>query len=143
MNVWRWKREEKNKLAADPFRRVAASSPILNQWEGKLAPTPALRHKLWTHELRTGYFKADARATHGIVIGYSLANSEKDFWLLYRAQYTLEKNSQAYQILDGLAWLMLDAKSPSELRMEQGSRAFHREFWPLAIEKIYEEILRS
>lgn len=144
MNVWKWRREkEKIKPTANPFRRVAGREPIVNQWEGQLAPTPALVHRIWAHELRTGYFKADELATHEIVIGYSLASQADGFWLLFRAQYTLEKNSQAYQIIDGLAWLMKDAKFPSELRMEQTSRAFHREFWPLAVERLYEEIRRQ
>lgn len=143
MNVWQWGRKKENRPSTDPFRRVACREPFINKWEGQLALTPALRHSAWIHELRTGYFKADELASHEIVIGYSLASSPKNFWLLYRAQYTIPKNSEAYQILEGIAWLMKDAKSPGELRMEQTSRAFHREFWPLAVERLYEEIRRG
>lgn len=140
---WKWgKGKGENKAQADPFRRVACSSPLINQWEGHLPCTSTLRHRIWCQQLREG-FKADPRATHEFVIGYSLANSATKIFLLFRGQYTLPKNSEAYQILDGLAWLLLDAKSPSEVRLEQNSLIFHQEFWPLAIEKLYEEIRRS
>lgn len=137
------RRKEETKPQAYEFRRMACNPPILNKWQGVLSLTPALRHQVWVHQLREGYFKADARATHGIVVGYGLANQKDSFWLLYRAQYTIAKDSEAYQIIDGLAWLLQDAKEPWEVRLEQRSLVFHQEFWPLAVERLYEEILRS
>ena len=143
MNVWKWGRREKIKPTADPFRRLACHWPLINKWEGVLPHTPAFKHQLWIQQLREGYFKADSRASHELVIGYSLANSSSGFWLLYRAQYTIEKDSEAYQIVDGLAWLLLDASEPSEVRLERNSLLFHQEFWPLAVERLYEEIRKK
>lgn len=143
MNVKWWRKSQKIKPTANPFRRVACRQPFVNRWQGSLATTPTLEHKVWAEQLREGHFRANEAATHELVVGYQLANSERNFWLLFRGQYSLEKNSTAYQICEGLAFLLLDAKSPWELRLEHNSLTFHEQFWPLAVERLYEEIRRA
>lgn len=137
-NVW-WKRTKaKSTIEADPFRRVACRSPFVNKWQGSLAITPTFRHETWAYQLRTGLdaFRVEDGLTHEIVIGYRLLSTPDYFYLLLRGQYALQKNSEAYQIIEGLAFLLLDGKK-DEVLLSGSSQSFHQTFWPMAVEKIY------
>ncbi|MBW4573933.1 MAG: hypothetical protein KME08_01460 [Aphanothece sp. CMT-3BRIN-NPC111] len=142
---------EKNSPSANqPFSRIAESGRIIRAYSGVLPCTKyTAQHLLRCEHLRdlpgekAPPYKVQPEYTHQIWIWYRTYKEPEKLNLVFRGQFDFNTASDksdviAAEITDFLAYLMLQAKDPTEvLRNKDGDV-----FWAMAVERKFNNILQ-